>query len=171
VDESALNYKEHYLLRVFTGPSGKSSNVDAGPFATNTVGGASEFRIPYSYAGQKTIPFYTEYARSFEYGINIPGCTTAGKVFVGQRKEPFSISLGEVFDLVNLDPTAAFQNPAKNSLARKAITAFVLEVPITCVQGSATASLAAGRACSTWATSARRTSTWLARRRTVSATR
>ncbi len=142
-DESALNYKEHYLLRVFNGPSGKSSNVDAGPFATNAAGGGTEFRIPYSYAGQKTFPGtnagvndYDGYAKSFMYDINIPGCATPGKVFVGQRQEPFSISLGEVFDLVNLDPTATGQDPAKNSLARKAVTAFTLEVPISCLVGT-----------------------------------
>jgi hypothetical protein len=134
-DESALNYKEHYLLRVFTGPSGKSTNVDAGPFATNMTGG-TEFRIPYSNAGTKSIPFYDAYSASFQYGVNFPGCATPGRVFVGQRQEGFVISLGEVFDLVNLDPTAPGQDPAKNSLVRKSITAFVIEVPNSCIRGA-----------------------------------
>jgi hypothetical protein len=171
------------LLRVFTGPSGKSTSVDAGPFATKVAGGgeflfrkgffvvlilhfiASEFRIPYAYAGQKTFPGttagvddYAGYSKSFVYDINIPGCALPGKVFVGQRQEPFGISLGEVFDLVkirkrrfffcccflknclkvNMDPTTGGDNPAKNSLARKAVTALALEIPTSCLNASNT---------------------------------
>ena len=38
------------------------------------------------------------------YDINIPGCATPGRVFVGQRKEGFAVNLGEIFDLVNIRP-------------------------------------------------------------------
>ena len=144
-DESALNYKEHYLLRVFTGAGQAKPTVDDGPFATNTNGGSSEFRIPYSYAGNKTFPGtdagvddYAGYANTFIYDINIPGCALPGRVFVGQRQEPFNINLGQTFDLINYNPTTgAEQSDAFNSLARKAITTFAVEVPASCLSDGA----------------------------------
>ena len=39
---------------------------------------------------------------SFIHDINIPGCATPGRVFVGQRKDGFVVNLGETFDLVNI---------------------------------------------------------------------
>jgi len=57
-------------------------------------------------------------------------------VFVGQRQEPFVISLGEIFDLVSLNPTTPGQTNSKNSLVRKAITTFALEVPSSCLVGA-----------------------------------
>ena len=33
------------------------------------------------------------------YNVNIPGCSQPGKLFVGQRKEPFAVNLGTIFDL------------------------------------------------------------------------
>ena len=35
------------------------------------------------------------------YPIAIPGCSGQGKVFVGQRQDPFFLDLGGTFDLVN----------------------------------------------------------------------
>jgi hypothetical protein len=62
---------------------------------------------------------YTAYANQFVYSVNLPGCSTPAKVFVGQRQESFVIALGKIFDLVNMDPTAAGQSDAENSLQRK----------------------------------------------------
>jgi hypothetical protein len=44
--------------------------------------------------------------------VNIPGCTSPGKVFVGQRKDPFAVNLGVIFDLLNV-PGAADFTPAE----------------------------------------------------------
>ena len=73
---------------------------------TNASGGSSVFAKPVDNIGMKTIPNYAAYAAQHIYTVNIPGCTAAGKVFVGQRKDPFAVNLGVVFDLLNV-PGAA----------------------------------------------------------------
>ena len=60
----------------------------------------------------KTIPNYATYAAQHIYTVNIPGCTGTGKVFVGQRKDPFAVNLGVIFDLLNV-PGAADFSPAE----------------------------------------------------------
>ena len=52
--------------------------------------------------------------------------------FVGQRKESFAVNLGEIFDLVNLNPVG---NPdeKRSDTEDKNITAMILEVPINCL--------------------------------------
>jgi hypothetical protein len=64
-------------------------------------------------------------------------------VFVGQRKEPFAVNLGKVFDLVNIVPVdgSAFpggimQDPKNNQIAGKNITTLALEVHTNCLKGS-----------------------------------
>src|SRR5262249_4564837 len=72
----------------------------------------------------------------FVYSITIPGCATPGRVFVGQRKDGFVVNLGEIFDLVNLNP-AGPRDGAPNTIADKNVTSIALEVPIRClVKGS-----------------------------------
>src|SRR6185503_6288449 len=63
-----------------------------------------------------------------------PGCAGQGKVFVGQRKESFAVNLGEVFDLVNLNPVGD-RNAKANVLDDSNITTLALEVPIPCLTG------------------------------------
>lgn len=50
-------------------------------------------------------------------------------MFVGQRKDPFVVNLGEVFDLVNFDPLG-LPDGRPDALANKNITSLVLELPI-----------------------------------------
>jgi len=59
-------------------------------------------------------------------------------VFVGQRKDPFVVNLGETFDLVNIKYPAVELNPLAefatvDSLADANVTSLVLEVPIACL--------------------------------------
>jgi hypothetical protein len=93
------------------------------------------------YAGTKTFPNYEAFARTRQYAIDIPGCepndsrshlSGDGRVFVGQRREPFAVNLGEVFDLVNLNPVG---DPAakRSATADKNITSIILELPIECL--------------------------------------
>ena len=49
----------------------------------------------------RRFPTTPAYAAKHIYSVNIPGCTQPGKMFVGQRKEPFAVNLGTIFDLVN----------------------------------------------------------------------
>jgi len=61
----------------------------------------------------------------------IPGCDP-GRMFVGQRKDPFAVNLGEVFDLVNTNAVGP-PNGEKNLLDDKNVTSLILEVPVACL--------------------------------------
>lgn len=106
--------------------------------ATNASTGMDTFDKPLDNIGGKSFADYAGYADGHIYGINIPGCSINGKVFVGQRKEAFAVNLGEIFDLVNtnpLNPDRSNANPG--DLADKNVTSFALEVPTTCLTGTA----------------------------------
>ncbi|MEP7247248.1 MAG: DUF4331 domain-containing protein, partial [Gammaproteobacteria bacterium] len=141
-DSTLLNFNESYTLNVVTGNrrTGQSAAV------TNATDGSTSFGKPYDFVGTKTftsVQGYKDYAAKFLYNINVPGCNQPGRVFVGQRKEPFVVNLGRVFDLVNLVPVdgASFpggimQNVANNQLADKNITTLALELPASCLKGA-----------------------------------
>ena len=94
--------------------------------------GVREFDKPVDNIGAKTFPGgYAEYASQFVHPIAIPGCD-AGRMFVGQRKDPFAIPVGRVFDLINLNPVGA-PDAVPDDLADKNVTSLVLEVPISCL--------------------------------------
>ena len=99
---------------------------------TNADTGASSFRKPLDYIGSKSIPDYSAYAADHISSINIPGCSSTGRVFVGQRQEGFSVNLGPVFDLVNLNPLGAV-DAVPNQIGDTNVTTLALEVPISCL--------------------------------------
>jgi hypothetical protein len=108
---------------------------------TNATTGSTTFGKPYDNIGSKTIPNYAAYAATFIYPIAIPGCSGQGRVFVGQRQDPFFIDLGGTFDLVNytypvteLVPAGVSpRNYATNSIAGFNVTTLALEVPASCL--------------------------------------
>jgi len=134
---AALNVTESFTVDVVRG----DRRTGARASVTNAVGGSATFAKPSDNIGTKTIPNYAAYAAQFIYSVNIPGCATPGKVFVGQRKDPFAVNLGVIFDLVNV-PSAAFLLNAANkdagadSLADKNVTSLALEVPTSCLLAS-----------------------------------
>jgi len=104
----------------------------------NATQGGTTFDKPVDYIGAKTISNYIAYANKHIFDIAIPGCTGNGRVFVGQRKDPFVVNLGETFDLVNIKYPAVELNPLAefatvDSLGDDNVTSIVLEVPIACV--------------------------------------
>lgn len=106
--------------------------------ATNVTTGMETFAKPLDNIGEKSFPGgYEAYANQHIFDIAIPGCTTDGRVFVGQRKEAFAVNLGEIFDLVNTIPLGARDGEGDGDLADKNITSFALEVPTACLTGSA----------------------------------
>jgi len=123
-NDNVKNLIETYTVTSITGNS-------APVLATNLTAGGTIFRKPFDNIGNKSIPDYTAYANSHIYNIGLPGCG-AGRVFVGQRKEGFVVALGQVFDLVNLNPLGPV-NGNKNVLSDKNITTIALEVPIACL--------------------------------------
>ena len=140
---------ESYTLNVITGNrrTGTSAAV------TNASGGGTTFVKPIDNIGNKTIPNYAAYAGQFIYNINIPGCSTPGKVFVGQRADAFAVNLGGAFDSVNFVPIEGDSSPGAGDglgfpggitqshtndeiMGKKNVDTFALEVPIACLTGS-----------------------------------
>jgi hypothetical protein len=124
-NDANKNLIETYTVSVLNGPL--STPVPA----TNITSGGTVFRKPFDNIGNKSIPNYAAYANSHIYQIGLPGCGT-GRVFVGQRKEGFVVALGQVFDLINLNPLGPANGNA-NALSDKNITTIALEVPIACL--------------------------------------
>ena len=124
------NETRFFNLQVIEGPS--QPPVDSGMFATNAETGSGLFRVPLDNVGGKTFADYESFARRAIQDAQIPGCTDPGRVFVGQRKEPFAVNLGEVFDLVNLNPVGEPDAEASVT-ADKNITSLILELPISCL--------------------------------------
>jgi hypothetical protein len=133
-----LQLRETYTVTLVRGDRRSGSRQEV----TNAAGGGNVFDKPADNIGNKSIPDYPAYAARHIYGINIPGCGTPGKMFVGQRKEPFVINVGEALDLLNIKAPAVELAPnaeraAKDDLARKNVTAIALEVPISCLKNGA----------------------------------
>lgn len=133
VKDANLNLNESFTVSMVRGDrrSGRSSAI------TNAANGATTFDKPVDNIGVKTIPDYAGYAAKHIYNINIPGCNTPGKVFVGQRKDPFAVNLGTIFDLVNA-PVAVITDRANagavaNTIDDKNVTSLALEVPTACL--------------------------------------
>jgi hypothetical protein len=127
-----LNLTQSYTIELVRGDS---HNGNHAPVMNATLGGEAFFK-PADNIGNKSIANYPAYAANFVYNVTIPGCATPGRVFVGQRKDGFVVNLGEIFDLVNLNPVGP-RDGAPNTIADKNVTSIALEVPISClVKGS-----------------------------------
>ncbi len=126
--DTQLNWVERYTVNVVRGDrrSGNSQSVN------NAASSGARFIKPVDNIGQKSIPDYEGYANQHIYNINIPGCSEQGRVFVGQRREAFYLNLGEIFDLINLDPLGA-RDGEQNIIDDKNITSIALEVPTSCL--------------------------------------
>ena len=154
--DAPLSYTESFTLNVVRGDRRGGTRE-----SVKNASGGTTFGKPIDYIGTKTFPgnSYEGYANSYIQAINIPGCSTPGKVFVGQRKEAFSVNLGVIFDLVNAP--AAFITSEANAAAggkfgdleNKNVTSLAIEVPASCltqgtdkvIGGWTTASLRQGR--------------------------
>jgi hypothetical protein len=127
---AALNLKESYTLDIVRGDRRGGSRAAV----TNASGGGRDFTKPVDFIGTKTfgsVAGYEAYAAQYVYTVNIPGCGATGRVFVGQRKDPFVVNLGRTFDLLNLNPLAT--SGGTDDLADKNVTTLSLEVPIACL--------------------------------------
>ena len=85
----------------------------------------------------ESLRVYAAYAAQHVYTVNIPGCGTPGRVFVGQRQDPFAVNLGTIFDLVNA-PVSVITDPAligaaPNTIADKNVTTLAVEVHRSCL--------------------------------------
>jgi hypothetical protein len=132
-NSSVLNLHETFTVDVMRGDRRKGSKGAI----TNATGGSATFDKPVDNIGSKTIPDYDAYAAKHIYSVNIPGCTAPAKLFVGQRKDPFAVNLGTIFDLVNSDAAtltnAKLKDAAKNTIDDKNVTTLALEVHKSCL--------------------------------------
>lgn len=128
-DKQFQNVNEMYTISLVTYNTG-------GPVETllKTPAGKSDLPKPADRVGDKSIPNYAAYASGFVHDIVVPGCGT-GRVFVGQRKDPFVVNLGETFDLLNYAHPIGneFTESAKDDLAGKNVTSIVWELQSACL--------------------------------------
>jgi hypothetical protein len=134
VNAPGANVRETFTVNVVRGNRrGGTRGV-----VTNAAGGGATFDKPLDNIGTKSIPNYEAYAAKHIYEVNIPGCTTPARMFVGQRKDPFVVNLGETFDLINIKaPAVEFlasaESNAKDDLRFKNVTTLSMEVPTACL--------------------------------------
>lgn len=151
---AGANVRETYTVTLVRGDRRSGNRFQV----TNASGGGLTFDKPLDNIGNKSIPNYAAYAAKHIYSINIPGCSTPARMFVGQRKDPFVVNLGETFDLINIKApatefSAGAEKAAKDDLAGKNVTSIELEVASACltagtdpvIGGWTTASLRQGR--------------------------
>ena len=132
VNSPALNVRETFTVNVVRGGRRDSKRTAL----VNAANGQTTFDKPVDNIGDKSFggaTGYAAYANQHVYNVNIPGCAVPGRVFVGQRKEPFYIAVGKIFDLFNLNPLGAESAGNNNDLEGKNISTLAMEVPISCL--------------------------------------
>lgn len=157
-DMSAVNFTESYSVKVVTGDRRTGTSMDA----MNATSAGTSFNKPLDFIGTKSFGSregYSTYANSFVYEIDIPDCNINGRVFVGQRKDPFVVNLGKTFDLVNYVPVEGDSAPGagdgdgfpggitqsamNDDLQNKNVTAISLEIPKACLTGAGNGTIGA----------------------------
>jgi hypothetical protein len=126
---SSLNVAETYTVKMILGPR----RTGVATYLTNAANGSIYFTKPVDNIGNKTLPDYNSYANAYIYSVIIPGCPTPGRLFVGQRKDPFVVNLGETFDLINYSNPLGPINGEKDSLVDKNVTSLIMELPTSCL--------------------------------------
>jgi hypothetical protein len=140
-----LNVVESFTMWVIRGPVTDNTHPGGNAFATSPSGGA-RFAKPADNVGEKSIPDYSAYAANFIQEFKMPGCqggNAIGRVFLGQRKESFAVNVGEIFDLVNLNPLGA-RDAEPNPLETFNITTIAVEVPTACLTKDANSPIIGG---------------------------
>ena len=142
-NNAVLNVNETYYVGMTMGDRRSQTPM----WAERPDSGLRLFTKPLDNVGEKSFPAgYDAYVKSLSntdevyYDVRFEMCPEGsqdGRVFVGQRKESFSVALGEIFDLVNFVPLADAleDDPARNDLADKNVTTLAVEVPADCLTG------------------------------------
>ncbi len=133
-NDAALNVRETYTLDVLRGAARTRDRLAAE--AVTVRDGTKVFTKPVDNIGVKSIPDYASYAAQYVYDVNIPGCGMPGRVFVGQRKDPFVVNLGRTFDLVNLKNPLGDPRGGVDDLVDKNVTTLALELHASCLATS-----------------------------------
>lgn len=123
-----LNEHRLYSVQLIRGAV---DNPDSVEDLINVSIGGIYFGIPPDYIGERSLQGYEDLARLWITDVGIPGCND-GRVFVGQRQDPFRGNLAEVFDLINTD-IAGPPAGKPSDTAGMNVTSIALEVPIDCL--------------------------------------
>ena len=128
-DTASLNVRETYTMSIITSRYAKGRPI------SNVNTRATTFEKPVDNIGFKTLPDYAAYAAAHVYNIQIPGCSGNGRAFVGQRKDPFVVNLGETFDLINIaNPIGeGNNNAARETLPTRTSPRLILKIPVSCL--------------------------------------
>jgi hypothetical protein len=145
VGATTLNVNETYTVNMLVNGTSTPINVHGST--------ATTFTKPTDNIGVKSFPNgYAAYANQYVYDIDVPGCTgKTGKMFVGQRAEPFAVNLGPTFDLIDAPASivtgasaagcpltgATTYNCVPDPLAGKNVTSIELELPASCLTAGA----------------------------------
>lgn len=141
---AAANFSETFQVNLIRGKR-RQGRLTA---VTDAVSGAEVFAKPLDYFGEKTFGAegsYSAYVASLTnsgdvyHNVLLPECPAGSedaRLFVGQRKESFSVNLGRIFDLINLDPINGIDDINNNDLEDKNITTLALEVHKDCLVGN-----------------------------------
>jgi hypothetical protein len=117
INDAKLNVKQTYTVTRYVYKNGKARSpkriANGVPVAPNNV-------------GPRTFPNYDAVAN--EAIKSLPG---GGKVFAGQRDDPFFVDLGQTFDAINFRPNVGTGNQGngKDDLAGYNVHSIVLQVP------------------------------------------
>ena len=123
-----LSLEQTYRVGLIHGSIGVISSTLE--YLTNAGNGSEVFRKPVDNIGTKSIANYRSYSQAFIQTMNLPGGKGTGRVFVGQRDDPFYIDLGGVFDLLNITSPTGSPVQRQDDLDGKSITSMAIEVPI-----------------------------------------
>lgn len=130
-DTDAVQLRQTYRVNVIRGDR-RTGNAEQ----LTDMQGSGTFLKPVDNIGTKSFSDYEGYANDHIYSAVIPGCDGTARVFAGQRRDAFAVNLGDIFDLVNTNPLGP-RNAETNDLADKNVTSLALEVPISCLTGTA----------------------------------
>ncbi len=131
-NNASLNMNETYTVTMVQGDRRTGTKTQLG----NTTSGLS-FTKPVDNIGMKSLPNYSTYANQYIYTLNLPGGAT-GRIFVGQRKDPFVVNLSETFDLINVSNVLGAERGEEDNLADDNVTSIIMELPISFITSATT---------------------------------
>ncbi len=115
IDDADYNFRQTYSVTRVDSTTGMSTVLTDGVL------------VPPDYVGQHSIPNYGSLAAMGIYDLS-----EGGRVFVGQRDDPFFIDLGAVFDLLTIRPGPPGGNTGGgiDGVGGFNVSSMVLEIPI-----------------------------------------
>jgi hypothetical protein len=124
-----LNVNQTFSLIQINGPRAGGIQV---PLTNERFGPI--FFTPMPNVGGKTIPDYAQHEIPHIFTVLFSGSDQPGRVYAGARKDPFAVNLGEIFDLLNLDPLGA-RDAEGDSLGGENVFSLIMEVPTEALTG------------------------------------